>query len=525
MESTSTQIRVERDGELAILILDGVRKRNAVGRQARGDLQSAVRRLMHHENDVKAIVLTGAGDHFCAGADVQEFTQNTILRSRFNLNESGETVRELAGGPKPVVAAVEGIAYGMGLSLAVSCDFLVASRSARMCAVFARIGLIPDTGIFWTLPRKIGGPQARELLGLTREVAGEDVVNMGLADRLVDAGSALQEAKVLARQLAALPSLAVAYTKSALTFHTGSLDEALRTEIFYQPTLRRTSDHQEAARALWKGANPCSGEASMTRPTNELVQVRKVGFVAVVTMNEPARRNPFSSAMRSGLLSTLQRLMDEDEEVRAIVLTGAGGQFCAGGDLSEMTSAPPILELRERIAVGTRLARVIVAGAKPVIAAIEGDCMGPGVSLAAACDIAVGSRSSAYECSYLKLGLMPDTGMLWTLQQKVGGGKAREMMLLPRRIDGTEAARLGLLAAVTEPGGALEAAITQAERLAELPPVTLMLMKGALVYGMNDLTTAMRHEIDLNPLVRTTHDHKEAVAALREKRKAQLRGE
>jgi len=256
MESTSTQIRVERDGELAVLILDGPHKRNALGRQARGEVLSTVRRLMHHEKDVKAIVLTGAGENFCAGADVQEMTRTPIQRSRFNLNESGETVRELAGGPKPVVAAVEGIAFGMGLSFAVACDFLVASTSARMCAVFARIGLIPDTGIFWTLPRKIGVPQAREMLSLTREVTAEEALNMGLADRLADAGGALEGAKALARQLAAMPPVAMAFTKSALTFHTGSFDEALRAEILYQPTLRQTSDHQEAARAFVEKRKP-----------------------------------------------------------------------------------------------------------------------------------------------------------------------------------------------------------------------------------------------------------------------------
>lgn len=256
MESSSTQIRVERDGELAVLIIDGPRKRNALGRQARGDLLSTVRRLMHHDSEARAIVLTGAGEHFCAGADVQELTKNSILRGRFNINESGETVRELAGGPKPVVAAVEGTAYGVGLSLALACDFVVASRSARMCAVFARIGLVPDGGIFWTLPKKIGMPRAREMLSLAREVAAEEALNMGLADRLADAGAALHEAKRLARQLAALPPLAVAFTKSALTFHSGSFDEALRAEIFYQPVLRQTSDHQEAARAFVEKRKP-----------------------------------------------------------------------------------------------------------------------------------------------------------------------------------------------------------------------------------------------------------------------------
>ena len=256
MEATSTEIRVDRDGDLAILVLDGPNKRNALGRKSRGDLQAVVRRLMHHENDVRAIVLTGAGDHFCAGADVSEMGKTSILRGRFNINESAETVRELAGGPKPIVAAVEGTAFGLGLSLAVACDFLVAARNARLCAVFARIGLMPDTGIFWTLPRKIGATQAREMMALTREVDGEEALAMGLADRLAEPGGALEEAKAMARQLAALPPMAVAFTKSALTFHAGSLDESLRAEIFYQPALRQSADHQEAARAFIEKRSP-----------------------------------------------------------------------------------------------------------------------------------------------------------------------------------------------------------------------------------------------------------------------------
>jgi len=256
------------------------------------------------------------------------------------------------------------------------------------------------------------------------------------------------------------------------------------------------------------------------------VEVSRQGAVAVVTMKLPARRNALSFPMRLGLLAAFQQLMDDDEEVRAIVLTGADGHFCAGGDLSEMTTAPPsLLELRERIAVATRLVRLICGGAKPVIAAVEGSCIGAGVSLAAACDMAYGARDSRYECAFVRVGLLPDTGALWTLAQKVGAGKARQMMLMPSRIDGAEAARMGLLTGVTEPGGALAAALEQAERLTRLPPVTLTLLKGALVNGTRDLVTAMRHETDLNPLVRTTQDHKEAVAAFLEKRKPQFRGE
>lgn len=256
MDTSSTDIRIEREGDLAILVLDGPRKRNALGRKSRGDLQAAIRHLMHHDDSVRAIVLTGAGDHFCAGADVSELGKASILRGRFNINESGETVREIAGGPKPVVAAVEGTAFGMGLSLAVACDLLVASRTARMCAVFARIGLLPDTGILWSLPRKVGAPLAREMMGLAREIGGEEALELGLADQLAAPGAALQEAKAVAAQLAALPPMGVAFTKAALTFHGGSLEEALRAEIFYQPALRQSADHQEAAQAFLQKRQP-----------------------------------------------------------------------------------------------------------------------------------------------------------------------------------------------------------------------------------------------------------------------------
>lgn len=249
MEPTTTQIRVERDGEIAILTMEGPSKRNALARQSRGDLLSAVRHLMHDEPDVKGIVLTGAAGHFCAGADVTQFSKSSILGGRFNVNETGETVHEICAGPKPMVAAVEGTAYGMGLSLAVACDFLVASREARMCAVFARIGLVPDTGIFWTLPRKVGVPLSREMLSLAREVRGDEALELGLADEVVEPGQALEAAKALCRELATLPAMSIALTKVALTHHSASFDDALRAEIYCQPILRQTPEHHEAVRA------------------------------------------------------------------------------------------------------------------------------------------------------------------------------------------------------------------------------------------------------------------------------------
>lgn len=263
----------------------------------------------------------------------------------------------------------------------------------------------------------------------------------------------------------------------------------------------------------------------MSEMNEQMVQVAQHGGVAVVTLSEPQRRNPYSMAMREALLATCSRLMDEEDEVNIIVLTGAGANFCAGDDLDEMVSTSSMLALRERVSVGTRLARVLFTGPKPVIAAIEGSCIGGGLSLAALADFAFGSSEARFECPSLRMGLLPSTGLLWTLPQKVGMRKAREMIFRGTRMDGTQAARIGLLTECCAPGEALSKALAQAERLSKLPPVTLALLKGALVNGMNDPETAMRHETDINPLVRSTFDHKEAVAAFMEKRAPRFRGE
>ncbi|RKT14160.1 enoyl-CoA hydratase/carnithine racemase [Paraburkholderia sp. RAU2J] len=258
---------------------------------------------------------------------------------------------------------------------------------------------------------------------------------------------------------------------------------------------------------------------------NDIVQVRHEGDVAVVTMNYPQRRNAFSMKMRVALTEIFQRLFHEDAVTRAIVLTGAGGHFCAGGDLSEMqTVTPPLLELRERIAVGVRLFRLIYTGTKPVVAAVEGTCFGAGLSLAAACDFAVSSSAAKYCCAFTKVGLLPDTGLLWTLPQKVGGGKARELMLKADLIDAATAQRIGLVNQTTAAGESLDAALQQAARFASYPPVTLALLKASLVNAGNSIEDAWRLEVDLNPLTRQTSDHAEAVAAFMEKRKPVFTG-
>ncbi|SOE65924.1 Enoyl-CoA hydratase [Burkholderia sp. D7] len=249
-------IRVTRDGPVAIVTLNNPGRRNAMGRQMRQLLRDTVHRLMVDDPESRAIVLTGAGEHFCAGADISEMTKRTILQSREILAESCVVVRDMLAGPKPVVAAVEGVAFGAGLSLAVAADYVVAASNARFCAAFLRVGLIPDTGILWTLPKKIGMSRAREMLSLAIEIDGVKAGAIGLVNELAGPGAALAAAIEVARGLADHPPLGIALLKAALTDGATTMDAALRTEIDYQPVLRQSKDHQAACRAFVDKSKP-----------------------------------------------------------------------------------------------------------------------------------------------------------------------------------------------------------------------------------------------------------------------------
>lgn len=236
----------------------------------------------------------------------------------------------------------------------------------------------------------------------------------------------------------------------------------------------------------------------MYKHPTELVTIEREGDVAVLTMNEPKRRNPFSVSMRHALTDAFRYLFDQDDASRAIVLTGAGGHFCAGGDISGMATTPTFLQQRTQIAVASNLIRMICAGRKPVLAAVEGSCIGAGISLACVADIAVVGSGAKLGCTFVKMGLIPDTGVMWTLSQRAGAGRARELMMSGRMFTPGEAVKLGILDEEVPDGEALKTATARAQELAAAPATTLALLRGALVTGMNSFHDTIRVESDLS---------------------------
>jgi enoyl-CoA hydratase/carnithine racemase len=151
--------------------------------------------------------------------------------------------------------------------------------------------------------------------------------------------------------------------------------------------------------------------------------------------------------------------------------------------------------------------------------------MGAGLSLAALADYLVVARDAKFAAAFVKVGLMPDMGALWSLRQRVAPAKAREILGLARPFDGAEAGRIGLANEVVEPGAALQRAIEVAREYAALPPVAMALLKSALAQGSDTLEEAIRSEVEFQAVAMGTKDHAEAVRAFIEKRAPKFEGQ
>jgi 2-(1,2-epoxy-1,2-dihydrophenyl)acetyl-CoA isomerase len=232
---------------------------NAADAAVREGLRSAFEQATD-DADVRAVLLTGEGRAFCVGQDLKEllplYESNDPdlggIVSGFN-----DVAVALTRLPKPTVAAVNGPAAGAGASLAFACDFRIAAEKASFAMAFSKIGLVPDTGASWTLPRLVGGAKALEMLMLSEPVRAPEALELGLVTRVVAGESLAEEAGAFARSLAAGPTVAYGYIKRlvAASF-TSSLDDALALEADLQAAAGRTEDHVNAVRSFLAKETP-----------------------------------------------------------------------------------------------------------------------------------------------------------------------------------------------------------------------------------------------------------------------------
>ncbi|WP_299049774.1 enoyl-CoA hydratase/isomerase family protein [uncultured Nocardioides sp.] len=221
------------------------------------------------------------------------------------------------------------------------------------------------------------------------------------------------------------------------------------------------------------------------------VRTEDVGAVRVVTMDRPARRNALDLDDRRELLAALAAV-ESDESVRALVLTGAGPVFSAGGDIASMSPDREVANVR--LGLVNDLARRLVRGRVPVVAAVEGGAHGLGLALACACDVVVSGAGARYAASFVKIGLTADTGLLHTLPRRVGPGRARALLLTARTLDAAEALGAGLVDEVVTDGEALQRSVEVATGLAAYSRDALAATRAVLDAGHRDLDDVLEAE-------------------------------
>ncbi len=256
------------------------------------------------------------------------------------------------------------------------------------------------------------------------------------------------------------------------------------------------------------------------------------GAVATVTLNRPEQLNPMTRAI---VAETVQAMgeANADSNVRVVIVTGAGRAFSAGGDIRQLGAAgddadgraPTPYERRSWLKRTQEMVLAIRACEKPVLAAVNGVAAGGGCDIALACDIRFASEKARFGEVFARIGLFPGTGGTYLLPRTVGVAKALELIWTGDLIDAVEAERIGLVSRVYPHDELLTETRRFADRLAEGPPLALSLAKAAVYRGLDlDLSAAFDYAATAEAITLTSADHREGVAALREKRPPRFEG-
>lgn len=239
-----------RDGVVTITF-NRPRVMNALLSQTAIDLPAFLERAAA-EPDIRALILTGAGRKaFSAGADLSDINPASMEESWNRM------MLHIARFPRPTIAAIDGVAVGAGLSIALACDMRLAGEGSRLGAVFVRRGLMPDTGVTYLLPRLVGPDHALKLLLTGRLAEAAEALALGMVTEVVPAGEALERARALAREIAANAPLPVGFTHGLLHGRFArEFEEGLATEFPFVATCLETADAEEGGRAFLEKRAP-----------------------------------------------------------------------------------------------------------------------------------------------------------------------------------------------------------------------------------------------------------------------------
>lgn len=251
-------IVVEKSEQIATLTLNRPEARNAIDLVMREEIVAALDDAEADES-VRVLIMTGAGEHFCAGGDVKSMKahRRSAADGRARVESLNRMVRKLVDFPKPTLAMVDGFAVGAGFNLALCCDLIVASDRARFGELFARIGLVPDGGGTFFLPRLVGLAKAKELVFTADLIDAHEAHRLGVVNRVAPAPELRQATWELARRIAAGPPKVLALAKHLLNRSAAvDLSGALDLEAFAQSLALTGEDHQEGLQAFFDKRAP-----------------------------------------------------------------------------------------------------------------------------------------------------------------------------------------------------------------------------------------------------------------------------
>ena len=260
-----TPVLVEDRGAVRVITLNRPNLRNAIDLPLRYALADAIE-AADAAVGVRAIVLTGAGGAFCSGGDISTMERQPRHETTPRAQAAQRIIRALWHTPKPVVAAVEGPAFGAGTALALACDRVVAAEDATFATTFTAVGLAGDMGIFASLPARVGAARARQMLMLGSRIKGTEAGAIGLVDRVVAPGEAVDAALEDAAALAAGPPLALGVIKQMLSGEPRHPLAVLDLEVRNQTRLWDSDDFAEGVSAFAEKRRPVFGS---TRPLEQ----------------------------------------------------------------------------------------------------------------------------------------------------------------------------------------------------------------------------------------------------------------
>ncbi len=255
------QLVVERDESVVTLRMNNAARLNALSPTLTLELLNALEEL-RDDSTARAIILTGEGRGFSAGADLSALQEPYMKGERPKLSlflQEGynRLIPLLAETPKPVIAAINGVVAGAGNSIALACDFRIASEAASFTMAFVKIGLVPDAGSTYLLPRTVGMAKALELALLSDRIDAATALEIGLVNRVVPADAVLAEATATAKKLAELPTRAIGLTKRLFNESSRlTLPEAMDREAEVQDEAAATDDHLEGVLAFLEKRTP-----------------------------------------------------------------------------------------------------------------------------------------------------------------------------------------------------------------------------------------------------------------------------